>query len=82
MGFISLGEAVARVLDRLEAQREGKTGEVISLPGKAVRVLGEEAPALARGSGDAPGAPSSRDILSRATRRPTAKRHAGRLVKG
>jgi len=50
MGFISLGEAVARVLDRLEAQREGKTGEVISLPGKAAGVRGgAEAPLLASG---------------------------------
>lgn len=51
MAFISLGEAVARVLDRLEAQqREERGGKVVSLPAKAARVTrGGAAPALARG---------------------------------
>lgn len=34
MAWLPLGEAVDRVLARLADQREGKTGEVVNLPGK------------------------------------------------
>jgi len=72
MGFISLGEAVARVLDRLEAQRlEGKTGEMISLPGKAAGVGGgAEAPLLASGGhGSLRSARPMKTVMGRKARR-------------
>ena len=37
MAFITLTEAVDRVLARLADQREGKTGEAQHLPGKVAR---------------------------------------------
>lgn len=49
MPFLTLGEAVDRVLARLADQRNEKPGEVLSLPGKEARAEGgRRAPALAR----------------------------------
>jgi len=48
MAFITLTEAVDRVLARLADQREGKAGEAQHLPGKVARGKGKEDPALGR----------------------------------
>lgn len=80
MAFISLGEALDRVLEKLAVERsERKTGEVISLAGKCVRAEGEENPARLEslGCGMAPdGGAASRIRLApepRSARRPSGE---------
>ncbi len=45
MGFLTLGEAVDRVLARLADQREGKGPGGMTPPGKCARAEGEDYPA-------------------------------------
>ena len=57
MAFVTLGDAVDRLLARLADQQEGKAGEVISLAGRRTRAEGEAYPARLKGAhGSAPSA--------------------------
>lgn len=70
MSFISLGEALDRVLEKLAVERrEKEAGGVKTARQVGAGVRGGAAPALARGSSAALGAPSNRDKPGRAARR-------------
>lgn len=70
MPFLTLGEAVERVLQRLADQREEKAGEVISLAGRRTRAEGEAYPARLKGAHGSTVSATARNPEKQKARRP------------